>query len=848
MASVVPYTGTPTVGPQLAPTPYARNQPPPGAFGELTAQATEHLGQAVSQAGSEVFERANAMQLLDQQAAADSAASDFQMKMAKAHTDYGALQGKDAADGLNPMLQGVEDTRGKIRQGLSSPYAQMQYDRDTRRMQGQMLISAATHADAEQKKYLTGSLQARLDTAKDTALSLPQDDEGFKASLNDVDRIADQMRAQGGWSQDQRDGFASSQKSGLTANRIEGIAKTDQPTALRMQQQAIADKTLIGQDIANTTNKINYALYTTGARTYANRILSGEGSVAGGGPVPLGQAATTIGQYISKDNYDYIGTTHDGKDRAIGRYGVPAGQLSGWLKEADMPDMTEAEFVKSHSAQDNLFNNRFGKLQDGTQNFNDALKLWTLDKATPVAGSGTGEQRQAFSMLKGKGWSDDMAHAMVATLSGESGSHLSTMANQTAGGRNWESRFESQTPDNGVANWDQSRTRQLDSWAKGQGMNPNKLETQIAFVDHEARQMGFDPSKTGDPRGLTMELTGSSTSGQGYEKPAINNGGERWARYSGQRYANDPVIQQVNGLLAHNTPLDTLVETGKAQAAQIAPNSPLFADYLTDRIQGLYRQQAYRQQQDEAQNKQTVDGALLQDDKGAIPTSVEELRQRLGSNVDAYDHAKESDKLRWNGVLAKNLTEGGVDFTPESFKQYWNLHAASIDPSATPQERQALLDANISDLNMPLKARQELFKNQLSVYKQEEASPQMTHAMKVLEPILPPGLNKKSDPDNYNLFQGQLHDAIQEHNHLFAKPLNDDDVKQIGTQLLRDKGAGHWYSSTIPWYTQGVPEEYSAIIKSDPRWKKVGIDPTDEMIRTMFVKQQFENFYAGAKK
>lgn len=852
MASQVPYSPEPSVSPQLAPTPYGHEVAPPGAFGGLTAAATEHIGSAISQVGNELFERANAIQLLNQQAHADEQTSGFQMKSAVQHADFLTKTGKDASDNLIPTLDSIEQTRQEFRQNLTSPYAQQQYDRDTRRMQGQLMISASGHAAQQQKAYVNGSLQARSDTANSVTLGLPQDDKAYKEALAEKDTIADQMLAQQAFpgGKDQRDNWAVTQKSTLTANRIEGVASTGDPfTAGRMLDQAIADKNIVGKDIADVTTKIYYRQNTIGARNIATRTISGEGSVAGGGPIPLGVAATTVGQFMSKDNYDLIGRAHDGTGQALGRYGVPAENLSAMLKDANMPDMSPTDFIKSHSAQDQLFSTTFSKYQDDTGNFNDALKKWTGSEVTPVEGTGTSEQKQALSFFKSKGWSDDSAHAMVATLSGESGTHLSTMANQKAGGRNWEDRFEVSDPSNGIANWDNNRSKFMEGWASARGLNPNKLQTQLQFVDYEAREMGINPSETGDRRELTIKLTGSAESGQGYEKPTVNNGSERWARYSGQRYANDPDIQHVNGLIARNTPLSELVEQGQRMASNLAPNNPLLPVYTVNRIEEEYRKQQYIQKQAEDQNKYILEAALSPDSQGKVPISIEELTQEP-EVAQAFDHASPIEKNRIQGVIAKNLVAGGVEFTPTSFQQYYKLHAAAIDPSATPQQRQELLDTNVSDLtNIPLKARAELFKNQQQVYKGEETSPQMGRALRVLGPTLNAiGLDKK-DPDNYNSFIGQLHDAIQEHNRDSTKPINDDDIKSIGNQLLRDQPQTGWeswnpFSSAPKWYQLPVPAKYSDEVKADPRWAKVGIDPTDDMVRSMWVQQQFQQFYA----
>jgi len=849
MASQVPYNPDPSVAPQLPPTPYGRNQPPPGAFGGLTAAATEHLGQAISQTGNELFERANAMQLLNQQAAADEAASHFQMKSSILHAEILSKTGKDASDSLIPTLDKVEQLRQDVRQSLSSPYAQVQYDRDTRRTQGILMDSAGRHAAQQEREYVKGSLQAKNDITNASALSFPQDDVAYQHALSEKDQIADQMLAQQAFpgGKGARDNWVAQQKSTLSSNRIEGVARTGDPFAAeRMMYQAIADKNLVGKDIADTATKVHFLQNTAGASIDANRILSGEGSAAGSGPVPLNQAALSVAQHLSKDNYELIGASHDGSGQALGRYAVPAEKLSSWLKEAEMPDMSAADFLQSHKAQDQLFTTRFGKYQEETGNFNDAFRKWTGAEVTPLKGTGTAEQKQAFNFFKSTGWSDDSAHAIVATLSGESGSHLSTMANQKAGGRNWEDRFEHSDPSNGIANWDNERSTAMEAWAKSRGLNLNDRMTQLKFVDYEARQMGFNPAEKGDPQTLTMKLTGSAESGQGYEKPLVNNGADRWAQYSGQRYAQDPAIQQVNGLLAKNTPLEDLMEQGKRLAADHAPSNPLYSIYLTNRIQSLYNHQLAQQKAEEYQNRQIVDGALIPDQQGHIPVSLEELRQRP-EVAQAYDHSSSEQQIKWQKALINNGLQGGVDFTLDTTKQYLTLHAAAINPGATPQERQALLDTDVPSLNIPMKAKQILYKDQQSVYKSEEASPQMGRALRVLGPTLDTiGLNKK-DEVNYNSFIAQLHDAIQEHNRDSTKPISDDDIKMIGTQLLRDQPqSGFWSFFELPqrWYQLPVDPQYADKAKADPRWAKVGIDPTDEMIRTMWVQQQFQQFYA----
>jgi len=104
----VPYSGAPEVSPQFSPTPGVGISTPPAAFGEATAEATQRLGNTASQVGAELFDRAYAMQQLHVAAVANAGIADFQNKSLDSFIGYLNTEGKNAVDGYQPFVEGLD--------------------------------------------------------------------------------------------------------------------------------------------------------------------------------------------------------------------------------------------------------------------------------------------------------------------------------------------------------------------------------------------------------------------------------------------------------------------------------------------------------------------------------------------------------------------------------------------------------------------------------------------------------------------------------------------------------------------------------------------------------------------
>jgi hypothetical protein len=380
MATTVPYAPEPTVNPQDPAIPQKSLNTPIDAFGGATAAAIGHLGQVAEGAGKEIFARGLAMQELNQQARANEAVAGFTTKLGDLHAQYTSLEGKNAVDGLKPYQDSVNDLRTSMSESLPSAYAQRQFDQESRNIQARAMWAAGGHAGEQNKKYVVNSLNARQDTITNSALADPHDEIGFNSGLDHIRELNDQKAQLLGWSDAQKTDELQKATQGVYASRIQGMTKSEPFAAGKILDDAVAKGDLSGPDAARMQDFVKRQQWTVGSRQITNQIMSGDGNKFGESILPQTVARTGI-KAVEGGNYGATGIDVPARGghvagNALGAYGIMSYNLSPWLKEAGMPDMSAAEFLKNPTAQDQLFDFKFGQLQKSNGSFNGAIGDW----------------------------------------------------------------------------------------------------------------------------------------------------------------------------------------------------------------------------------------------------------------------------------------------------------------------------------------------------------------------------------------------------------------------------------------------------------------------------------------
>ena len=381
----VPYTGVPSVAPELNPQPRYTADVRPESFGVNVWQAVQNLGNTTQKVGDEVYARGLAMQDLYNHSEAQQAASDYMQKAGELHANFSSLQGKAAVDAYPQYITDLQDARRGVRDGLSNGMSQKLYDSESLSTMGRTIFNGAGHAATQNKVYAVGASKARVDAISDRTLSTPQDEDAFQDGLQDAE---DETRAQGqlqGWGGDQIDQAVSQQTSGLWSQRIKGLVKTQPITAGKMLDQAVKDGDVQGEDIAKLTNLVQASRNTVGARMISHDVMSGASGRWGAGPVDIKQAQEAVGTFESGGNYSSVGPA-TGHGQALGKYQVMEENLPEFLTKAGLPSMSTEEFLKNPAAQDQVFAAVFGGYMKQTGSFNEAASMWFSGK--PIAQAG----------------------------------------------------------------------------------------------------------------------------------------------------------------------------------------------------------------------------------------------------------------------------------------------------------------------------------------------------------------------------------------------------------------------------------------------------------------------------
>ncbi len=191
MASQVPYSPVPTEAPQLDPLPQAHVDTPIAAFGGATAGALTHMGEVAEGAGKELFDRAYAMQELNEQTKADSASADTMDAQLKRYLEYDKLQGQARIDGYQSYVDDLKTIRQGGMEGLNSPYAKMQYLRDTRRNESTMLWHGGMLARTGADEAAVNGAHANMNAAVDRVVTIkPNDQTEYDQALDGMTSAA----------------------------------------------------------------------------------------------------------------------------------------------------------------------------------------------------------------------------------------------------------------------------------------------------------------------------------------------------------------------------------------------------------------------------------------------------------------------------------------------------------------------------------------------------------------------------------------------------------------------------------------------------------------------------------
>lgn len=375
----VPYNPALEVGPNLPATPYVHEETPLAAFGGLVAQAYSGLGATTETAGKEIFERGRALQQMHQESAALEATAHYSNALGDLEVQLHSKMGKDAADYFPTFKQQVNDSRDQIRSGLSSPYARFVFDQESRNQQAWVMRSAGAHVGEQERVYSVGAYEGRRQSIIHSMAINPSDPTVLEQGIAALEDLNKNDTANLGKSQEAIDYKTKEDVSKAIYSRLRALGATEPHKADQLREQYAKDGRLFDDDNASLQSSLSGHLNTIGARNTVDGILAGDGNRIGDAKLSSNLALAGL-KAVEGGNYAFVGKDYTNKEgqtgHPLGAYSVMSYNLSAFLKDVGMPDMTEQAFLTDHDAQDQLARLKMGKMQDQYGSYNAALDHW----------------------------------------------------------------------------------------------------------------------------------------------------------------------------------------------------------------------------------------------------------------------------------------------------------------------------------------------------------------------------------------------------------------------------------------------------------------------------------------
>lgn len=268
--ATVPYSSVPQVTAQDISTPSLRATPEANTFGAGVARAVQGLGQTLEHSGDQIWQRAVALQEVQNDTAARDADTNYMIQTGKLHAEFSSLQGQAAVDAFPKYMEDLRTSRTAIRDSLPNDDARRKYDSASQSTMGRTIFNGAGHAATQQKAAANGAIDARFQTTADGVYANPTDEGGYEQGLAQTKADFEEKAVLKGWTPEQADVANKQRVSTITAHLLTGLAKQE-PFKANDMLEKYKDR-LFGDDRLKVENTIQGQMRQTGARLIANDI------------------------------------------------------------------------------------------------------------------------------------------------------------------------------------------------------------------------------------------------------------------------------------------------------------------------------------------------------------------------------------------------------------------------------------------------------------------------------------------------------------------------------------------------------------------------------------------------
>lgn len=295
--------------------------------------------------------------------------------------------------------------------------------------------------------------------------------------------------------------------------------------------------------------------------------------------------------------------------------------------------------------------------------------------------------------------------------------------------------------------------------------------------------------------------------------------------------------------------LETRVQESQVRAKEIAPNDPLFAEALKQRVISGYQQHKKIVKDTENQNSEDINTAIMGGfSNGKVPTNIDEFKAVSPQVANIYDSLPPRKQLeipgkinRYNAAITKQTHEETAT----------KLVGRSIN------DVEGFLNTDITQEPLSQPDMRKFMKMQDDKRKNAAADPRVTRAIGQLRSSMGDQLEAlnvyrrtDSNKEDYDHFTGTLQSALEIWQSENKKPPTYEEItKIIGPQVIKQTKVpglifGDWWpGKSDPFFKQTVPDKFKTELKNDVV-SKGGDEPNDEQIYKAYVRTQLLKLYS----
>lgn len=274
----VPYVPYPTAEPTTQGTPSIRISTPPQAFGENIAKAVEGFGLGLEQDSDKIFNRAIAMQELQNETIARNADTVASQKMGVLHAQFQTQLGLNAGpQALEKYTKDLTAVYQDGRASLPNDDARRRYDANALSVLNRSIFNGAGHSGEQVKQAYMEGAQAQIKSIasnvyESSLVTRKGEPVNLDQSIAQVRQAAEGYADMKGFTPEGRKEFVDQQVSTVIAHMLAGTARNRPQEAADLQDKYGAQ--LHGDDQIRVDNTIQDRTRTIQSKIEVDKILN----------------------------------------------------------------------------------------------------------------------------------------------------------------------------------------------------------------------------------------------------------------------------------------------------------------------------------------------------------------------------------------------------------------------------------------------------------------------------------------------------------------------------------------------------------------------------------------------